>query len=203
MSNYAETEKKINDIRNQYGEVLLRCGITHLMDCGFNTFVEMSDSELQQEYDAIREKYHKDVANGKIPVMTDEFQIDIIKVAKELSSLSPTDLLVYIQDNIYYDVGQNTINKQRVERIAATALDVIACELCDNDTKKFVDYCAEYEIDEEELCSLGWEKEIDTLYEQQNQDNLSVNKAINDRYRAEQEYDAFFEGQTEPDICDD
>lgn len=177
MSNYVDAEKKINGILNQYGEVLLRCGITHLMDCGFNTFIEMSDNEFQKECDAIREEYRKDIANGKHPIMTDEFQVDIISVAKELSSISPVDLLVYVQENLYYDVGQNTINKQRVERIAATALHIVACELCNNDTKKFVDYCAEYEIDEEELCLLGWEEEIDALYEQQSHD--------------------------EPDICDD
>lgn len=177
MSNYAETEKKINGIRNQYGEVLLRCGITHLMDCGFNTFVEMSDSELQQECDAIREKYRKDVANGKIPIMTDEFQIDIIKVAKELSSLSSTELLVYIQDNIYYNVGQNDISKKDLKQVAVNSLGCIEDIVCNHDIKYFIEIMDSYGVSEDEIRSLGWDEEFDMYYEQQAHD--------------------------EPDICDD
>ena len=34
------------------------------------------------------------------------------------------------------------------------------------------------------------------------EDELAVNKAVDDRYNAEQQYDAWLEGQDELDICD-
>lgn len=168
MSNYLESKRVINSLVNRYGELALRCGITHLMDCGINTFNEMSEEEFNIECENCRKEYQSQIAEGKTPILTDNFQIDIMSIARELSQLSPMDIFAYMQEHLEYSVGQNTINKKRMERIAATALDIIACELCNNDTKKFFDYCAEYEIDEEELCSLGWEKEIDELYEHEN-----------------------------------
>lgn len=104
MSNYAESKKKIEKVRDWYGEFVFRGGISHLMDVGIRHLteenVERTCKEIMESDDTGR-------------FMTNEFQCEIVKAAYELSQVSHIDLLVYIQREVAYDVGDYVIGYRR------------------------------------------------------------------------------------------
>ena len=104
MSNYAEIKKKIDKIRDWYGEFVFRGGISHLMDVGSRHLtkesVEETCKEIMQEDDTKQ-------------FMTNEFKCEIIKVAYELAQISQTDLIVYIQREMVYDIFDGVNSYQR------------------------------------------------------------------------------------------
>ena len=104
MSSYAESKKKIEKIRDWYGEFVFRGGISHLMDVGIRHFteenVERTCKEIMESDDTGR-------------FMTNEFQCEIVKAAYELAQVSHIDLLVYIQREVCYDVSDYVIGYRR------------------------------------------------------------------------------------------
>lgn len=95
MNNYKENKKKIEKIRNGYGEMIFRAGISHLMDVGIRhlakELVDESCAEIMQEDDTSQ-------------IMTNDFKCDILRAAYELAQIPHTDLLVYIQREVDYDI---------------------------------------------------------------------------------------------------
>lgn len=108
MSNYVESKKKIESIRNKYGEPMFRCGISHLMDVGARhltkEMVEETCKEIMQEDDSKS-------------FMTNGFKCDLIRAAYELAQIPHIDLLVYIQREVYYDVFDNEMSYERMKRL--------------------------------------------------------------------------------------
>lgn len=108
MSNYVESKKKIETIRNRYGEFVFRGGISHLMDVGIRHLtkenVENTCKEIMQSDDTKR-------------FMTNEFQCELVKAAYELAQISHIDLLVYIQREVEYDVFDGAIGYKRTTNL--------------------------------------------------------------------------------------
>ena len=95
MSNYAESKKKLDEIRDKYGEPMFRMAISHLMDVGTRNLTE----ELVKE---TCEKIMQE--DDSKAFMTNEFKCELIRAAYELAQIQQIDLLVYIQREIYYDI---------------------------------------------------------------------------------------------------
>ena len=95
--NYGESKRKIDEIR-RYGEAMFRMAISHLMDVGIRHLdeenVERTCEEIIKEDDS-----RLFVKNG--------FQCDLIRMAGELAKIEHIHLLVYIQREVTYDVGDN------------------------------------------------------------------------------------------------
>ena len=104
MNNYAENKKKIEKIRDRYGEFVFRGGVSHLMDVGIRNLtkenVEETCKEIMQSDDTGR-------------FMTNGFQCELVKAAYELAQISNIDLLVYIQREVTYDVFDGVNSYQR------------------------------------------------------------------------------------------
>jgi len=98
MSN--ETKKQINEIRNiedRYGLMLFRMALSHLVDVGHRN---LNDENVAESVREIIAQAKKDKADGKIPVMTAEFQCDIVRCAAELTRFSIWTLFAYIKEHV-------------------------------------------------------------------------------------------------------
>ena len=92
-----EKIKEITNIENKYGLVLFRMGLTHLVDIGHRN---LGDDDVEECIRQIMAQGEEDKANGKITVMTPEFQCEILRCAAELSQFSIWTLFAYIKKNV-------------------------------------------------------------------------------------------------------
>lgn len=88
-------EQNINSIRREYGEMIFRMSISHLMDVGMRNLTpelvnEAKDEIMKQD-------------DSKMFV-TNEALCDVVECAGELAKINAIDLLVYIGRNVEYDV---------------------------------------------------------------------------------------------------
>ena len=88
-------EKNINNLRREYGEMIFRMAISHLMDIGMRNLTpelvnEAKDEIMKQD-------------DSKMFV-TNEALCDVVECAGELAKINTTYLLVYIGRNVEYDV---------------------------------------------------------------------------------------------------
>ena len=94
---YAESKKKIDKLRIQ-NEMMFRMAISHLMDVGIRHLdeesVERTCEKIQKEDDSRS-------------FMTNDFKCDLVRAAGELAKIEHIHLLVYIQREVTYDVGDN------------------------------------------------------------------------------------------------
>ena len=95
--NYSESKRKLDKIR-KYDEIMFRMAISHLMDVGIRHLdeenVERTCEEIIKEDDSRS-------------FMTNGFKCDLIRMAGELAKIEHIHLLVYIQREVAYDVGDN------------------------------------------------------------------------------------------------
>ena len=94
--------KAINDVENKYGLVLFRMALTHLVDVGHRN---LTDENVGASIREIIAQAKKDQADGKISVMTPEFQCDIVRCAAELTRFSIWDLFYYIKKHVTVSNG--------------------------------------------------------------------------------------------------
>ena len=88
-------EKNINNLRRDYGEMIFRMAISHLMDVGMRNLTPELVNEAKDEI------MKKD--DSKMFV-TNEALCDVVECARELAKIDTTYLLVYIGRNVEYDV---------------------------------------------------------------------------------------------------
>jgi hypothetical protein len=89
--------ESIRNIENKYGLVAFRMGLTHIFDVGHR---HMDDKAVAEGVKQIIARGLEDNANGKISVMTPEFQIDILRCAAELAQFSIWTLFAYIKNHM-------------------------------------------------------------------------------------------------------
>lgn len=123
MSNYAESKKTIDAIRNKYGEPMFRMAISHLMDVGIRHLTEetIEDvcNEIMQEDDSKA-------------FMTNEFKCALIRAASKLAQIPHIDLLVYIQREVTYDVFDGMPSYERVIELMKRCMEHIEAFEGDN-----------------------------------------------------------------------
>ena len=88
-------EQNINSIRRDYGEMIFRMAISHLMDVGMRNLTPELVNEAKDEI------MKKD--DSKMFV-TNELLCDVVECAGELAKIDEIYLLVYISRNVKYDV---------------------------------------------------------------------------------------------------
>lgn len=94
---YAESKKILDGIRNR-NEVMFRMAISHLMDVGIRNLDEES---IELTCKAINKE------DDRKSFMTNNFKCDLVRMAGELAKLDHIHLLVYIQRELTYDVGDD------------------------------------------------------------------------------------------------
>lgn len=103
---FKTVEKNINTIRRNYGEMIFRMSISHLMDVGMRNLTpelvnEAKDEIMKQD-------------DSKMFV-TNEVLCDVVECAGELAKINAVDLLVYIGRNVAYDVDGYCVENEEEE----------------------------------------------------------------------------------------
>ena len=88
-------EQNINNIRRDYGEMIFRMAISHLMDVGIRN---LTPELVNKAKDEIMKK------DDSKMFVTNEALCDVVECAGELAKINAIDLLVYIGRNVKYDV---------------------------------------------------------------------------------------------------
>lgn len=94
---YIESKRKIDEIRG-YDEVMFRMAISHLMDVGIR---HLDEENIKRTCEDIQKE------DDSKSFMTNNFKCDLVKMAGELAKIDHIHLLVYIQREVVYDVGDN------------------------------------------------------------------------------------------------
>ena len=90
-------EQNINNLRRDYGEMIFRMAISHLMDVGMRNLTPELVNETKDE---IMKK------DDSRMLVTNELLCDVVECAGELAKIDATYLLVYIGRNVEYDVDR-------------------------------------------------------------------------------------------------
>jgi hypothetical protein len=90
--------QEIRAIENKYGLVLFKMGLTHLVDVGIRHLTDENVKEAITQITADDEAYR---AKGDVPIMTAEFQCEILQCAAELSKFSVWELFAYIKNHVF------------------------------------------------------------------------------------------------------
>ena len=88
-------EQNINNLRRDYGEMIFRMAISHLLDHGMR---HMTPELVNEEKDEIMKQ------DDRKMFVTNEALCDVVECAGELAKINAIDLLVYIGRNVEYDV---------------------------------------------------------------------------------------------------
>ena len=100
-------EQNINSIRRNYGEIIFRMAISHLMDVGMKNLTPELVNEAKDE---IMKK------DDSRMLVTNELLCDVVECAGELAKIDATYLLVYIGRNVEYDVdGYDCAENEEVD----------------------------------------------------------------------------------------
>lgn len=119
MSNYAESKKKIETVRNWYGEFVFRGAISHLIDVGARHLTKENVEETCKEIMESDDTGH---------FMTNEFKCEIVKAAYDLAQVSQCDLLVYIQREVVYDIFDGVNSYQRAIGLLKRCMEQIEAD---------------------------------------------------------------------------
>jgi hypothetical protein len=144
MTTYAESKKKIEEIRNT-NETMFRMAISHLMDVGYRHLTEENINRTCEEIMQEDDNKH---------FMTNEFKCDLIRTAGELSKIDHIHLLVYISREVYYDVFDNEISYERLKYLAKGSISWILADTYETDYA--LQEIREIGFEDEEIESLGY-----------------------------------------------
>ena len=125
-------KKNIESIRNiedKYGLMAFRMGLTHIFDLGHR---HMDDKAVEEGVKQIIAQAKKEGADGKISIMTPEFQCDILRCAAELSQFSIWTLFAYVKEHVV--VGAESEKKKH---------DTGTCPACGSDELEYDGFSVE------------------------------------------------------------
>lgn len=155
MSNYAETKKELDKIRNEYGckgEVLFRTAIQYVVDCGQQSF---QDEEWVKEQLEITDKKHDAFdREKKVPFSSRKWDKAVIECAQEVAKVNTYDLLVYIQKEVYLSNDGGIDYQRAIELLKKCMYDIEEREDCED--KLFYQALEQIGFDDDEIEDLGF-----------------------------------------------
>lgn len=153
MSNYAESKRGIDAIRNKCGEMMFRMAISHLMDVGIRHLTEETVEETCKGIMETDDTNH---------FMTNEFKCSIVRNAYELAKIPHIDLLVYVQREVVYDVFDGVPSYERAIHLLEGCMSWIESD----DSGETLDNFEFIGFEEDEIEALGWGYMLDAKEEE-------------------------------------
>lgn len=120
MNNYAENKKTIDKIRSK-DEMMFRMAISHLMDVGIRNLTEENIAATCKDIN---------LRDDSKAFMTNKYMCGIVTMAGELAKIPHTELLVYIQREVDYDVFDGGILYSRAIRLLKNCMEWFADDCC-------------------------------------------------------------------------
>ena len=99
-----ETSEKMNEIRaieDKYGLMLFRMGLTHLVEMGVRSLSD--EDEVERCIKAIMAQGAENKENGIQPILSPEYQCEILCCAAELAQYTIWTLFRYIKEHVIVD----------------------------------------------------------------------------------------------------
>lgn len=146
MSNYAESKKKIEEIRSK-DEMMFRMAISHLMDVGIR---HLTEENIKSSCEEIMKQ------DDSHSFMTNQYQCDLIMMSGELAKIPHIDLLVYIQREVNYDVFDGAISYKRAIGLLQSCMAWTTEEVPESDIVKEEFNCIGFNDDEIEALGFGY-----------------------------------------------
>jgi hypothetical protein len=151
---YNESKKAMDKIRRTYGcrgEVLFRTALQYVVECGQHT---IKDKEwLKEQMDEIDARHDKVEGQGRILIVSRDFEKAIIKCAAEIAEIPTYDLMVYIQREVY--LTADGIDYQRSIELLKNALEYIEWN-SDCDDEKIHEAFENIGFEDDEIKELGF-----------------------------------------------
>lgn len=153
MSNYVESKKALDKIRNEYGckgDVIFRTAIQYVVEFGQAMFKD--EEWVKGQLNNVDAKHDVAEAEGKNLWIGREFEKAFIECAAEVAKINAYDLLIYIQKEVFWS-DEGGLDYAR------------AIELLHSCINWFIDYdCCETAVMRERLEDLDFtEDELYTL----------------------------------------
>lgn len=156
MNTYVESKKKIEAVRNWYGEFVFRGGISHLMDVGIRHLTKENVEETCKQI-------MKSDDTGCF--MTNEFQCEIVKAAYDLAQVPHTDLLVYIQREVVYDIFDGAPSYEKTIKLLKNCIDWFVDDCCG--CEEIIKRLELLDIDDDDINSLGYGHLLNAFYDKE------------------------------------
>jgi hypothetical protein len=161
--NYAESKKKLDEIRREYGckgDIILRTAIQYVVEYGKNMLLD--DGWYEHFMFDIDKRHDEAEKEGKILFCTREFEKALIDCAVALSNVPTYDLLMYIQKEVW--LGGDGISYDRAIRLLQNVINYYSEEM------EIADLYAELQcmdFDDNEIVELGFEYILDVFEEEE------------------------------------
>ena len=163
MSNYTETKKELDKIREKYGckgEVIFRSALQCVLDYGMSDMLD--DWCYQHRVDEVNERHNEAEAEGKTLWITRDFELAILECAREISKVEAYDLLVYVQKEVW--LSDEGVDYQRLKNLLRKCMNEIEDHYCNN--KNILDTFQYIGFTDDELCEFGFEYLFDESEEE-------------------------------------
>ena len=166
---YAESKKKIDAIRQEYGckgEIIFRTALQNVIDYGKCTLLDLG--WYGPTMDEIDDRHDHAEANGKWLFMTREFEKAIVDCSVALCEVETYHLLMYIQKEIWLGGEVGEPDYQRAMEIIQNCLSYIAdCHGAysyDNDETLEKFRCV---MNDHEIEFFGWDELFENEYDEE------------------------------------
>lgn len=96
----ANVNEKLKKLYNKYGPYF-NMSLCHLMDVGLDNILNVDLEKVRDEAQAREDEI---LAKGNIPIMTVDFQVQIVRLAQEIREVTdlPSDLIVFAMEHEIY-----------------------------------------------------------------------------------------------------
>ena len=170
---YAESKKKIDAIRQEYGckgEVIFRTAIQMIVEHGQYNFRD--ENWFAEANNDIDDRHDLAEQLGKHLWVTRDFEKAILECARDLAVIEAYDLLTYIQREVW--LGGGEVGEPDYQR----AIEIIRTCLCDveyhygrygSDRARTLNKFREMELTDEEITYFGWEYLFDVEDEEEDE----------------------------------
>ena len=163
MSNYAESKKQLDKIRQEYGckgEIIFRTAIQYVVDEGKRDLLDKDwYNFLMNDID---ERHDTAEQEGKHLFVARDFEKAIIDCAVAICDVNTYDLLSYIQQEVW--LSGDGVSYQRAIQMVQRCVDWIANDVSCGDA--YDDLTCGIGFDEDELAELGFGYLLDVIEEE-------------------------------------
>lgn len=154
MSNYAESKKVLDKIRNEYGckgEILFRTAIQYIVECGQQNFQD--ETWVKEQLDITDKRHDAFERDNRTPFISREFEKAIIECAAEIAKVNTYDFLIYVQKEVW--LSGNGMDYQRAMQLLKGCMSWL-----DDDIELVADTLEAFEyigFTDDEIAELGYE----------------------------------------------